>query len=102
MQVAEALAPDNVQLVNVPVLFVVSVIVPVGVKAGVGDVSVTVTVQVAGLFRSVGCWAPNCDCACSKRRGYCSACSTARGVNVVALIVACDGVCACSGRCERY
>ena len=53
VQVAEALAPDNVQLVKVPVLFVISVIVPVGVKAGVGDVSVTVTVQVAGLFRSV-------------------------------------------------
>ncbi len=53
MQDAEALAPDNVQLVKVPVLFVISVIVPVGVKAGVGDVSVTVTVQVAGLFRSV-------------------------------------------------
>jgi len=53
VQDAEALAPDNVQLVKVPVLFVISVIVPVGVKAGVGDVSVTVTVQVAGLFRSV-------------------------------------------------
>ncbi len=53
VQVAEAPEPDNVQVVKVPVLFVISVIVPVGVKAGVGDVSVMVTVQVAGLFRSV-------------------------------------------------
>ena len=53
MHVAEAPAPDNVQLVKVPVLFVVSVIVPVGVKAGVGDVSVTVTVQVARLLTNV-------------------------------------------------
>jgi hypothetical protein len=53
VHVAEAPEPDNVQVVKVPVLFVVSVIVPVGVKAGVGDVSVTVTVQVAGLLTSV-------------------------------------------------
>jgi hypothetical protein len=53
VHVAEAPAPDNVQVVNVPVLFVESVIVPVGVKAGVGDVSVTVTVQVAALLTSV-------------------------------------------------
>jgi hypothetical protein len=42
-----------VQVVKVPVLFVESVIVPVGVRAGVGDVSVTVTVQAAGLLTSV-------------------------------------------------
>ncbi len=36
-----------------PVLLDVSVIVPVGVRAGVGDVSVTVTVQAAGLLRGV-------------------------------------------------
>ena len=53
MQVAEALAPDSVQVVNVPVLFVESVIVPVGVRVGTGEVSVTVTVQVAGLLTSV-------------------------------------------------
>ena len=44
-QVAEALTPEIVQVVKVPVLFVVSVIVPVGVMAGAGEVSVTVTVQ---------------------------------------------------------
>ena len=53
MQVAEALAPDSVQVVNVPVLFVESVIVPVGVRVGPGEVSATVTVQVAGLLTSV-------------------------------------------------
>ena len=53
MHVAEAPAPDSVQVVKVPVLFVVRVIIPVGVEAGVGDVSVTVTVQVAGLLTSV-------------------------------------------------
>lgn len=52
MQVADAPAPDNAQVVNVPVLFVESVIVPVGVRAGAGDVSITVTVQAAGLLRS--------------------------------------------------
>jgi hypothetical protein len=52
VQVTEAPAPDNVQLVKVPVLFVARMIVPVGANAGVGDVSVTVTVQVAGLFSS--------------------------------------------------
>ena len=53
MQVAEAPAPDSVQVVNVPVLLVVNVIVPVGVTAGGGDVSVTVTVQAAGLLTNV-------------------------------------------------
>ncbi len=53
MQVAEALVPESVQEVKVPVLFVLSVIVPVGVRAGVGDVSVTVTVQAAGLLSGV-------------------------------------------------
>jgi hypothetical protein len=53
VQVAEAPVPDNVQVVKVPVLFVDSVIVPVGVRVGVGDVSVTVTVQVTGLLISV-------------------------------------------------
>jgi hypothetical protein len=53
VQVAEALAPESVQVVNVPVLFVESVIVPVGVRVGTGEVSVTVTVQVAGLLTSV-------------------------------------------------
>ena len=41
------------QVVNVPVLLVVNVIVPVGVRAGGGDVSVTVTVQAAGLLTNV-------------------------------------------------
>ncbi len=45
--------PESVQEVKVPVLFVLSVIVPVGVRAGVGDVSVTVTVQAAGLLSGV-------------------------------------------------
>ncbi len=53
MQVAEAPAPDSVQVVNVPVLLVVNVIVPVGVRSGGGDVSVTVTVQAAGLLTNV-------------------------------------------------
>ena len=53
MHVAEAPEPDRVQVVKVPVLFVVRVIVPVGVEAGVGDVSVTVAVHVAGLLISV-------------------------------------------------
>lgn len=51
-QVAEAPTPDSVQVVNVPVLFVVSVIVPVG-EVGAVEVSMTVTVQAAGLFTSV-------------------------------------------------
>lgn len=51
-QVVEAPIPDNVQVVNVPVLFVVSVIVPVG-GVGAVEVSVTVTVQAAGLLTSV-------------------------------------------------
>lgn len=41
------------QVVKVPVLFVVSVIVPVGARAGAGDVSVTVIVQVTGLLIGV-------------------------------------------------
>jgi hypothetical protein len=53
VHVAEAPTPESVHEVKVPVLLVVSVIVPVGVRAGVGDVSVTVTVQVAGLLTSV-------------------------------------------------
>lgn len=53
MHVADAAAPDNVQVVKVPVLFVESVIVPVGVRAGAGDVSVTVIVQTAGLLTIV-------------------------------------------------
>ena len=52
-QVAEALTPESVQIVKVPVLFVVSVIVPVGVMAGAGEVSVTVTVQATWLLISV-------------------------------------------------
>jgi hypothetical protein len=52
-QVAEALTPESVQVVKVPVLFVVSVIVPVGVMAGAGEVSVTVTVQATWLLISV-------------------------------------------------
>ena len=46
-QVAEAAAPESVQVVKVPVLFVVRMIVPVGARAGAGEVSLTVTVQVA-------------------------------------------------------
>jgi hypothetical protein len=42
-----------VQVVKVPVLFVESVMVPWGARVGAGDVSVTVTVQVAGLLTSV-------------------------------------------------
>lgn len=52
-QAAEALTPESVQVVKVPVLFVVSVIVPVGVMAGAGEVSVTVTVQATWLLISV-------------------------------------------------
>ena len=51
--VAEAPTPASVQVVKVPVLFVVSVIVPVGVMAGAGEVSVTVTVQDTWLLISV-------------------------------------------------
>ena len=54
VQVAEALTPESVQVVKVPVLFVVSVIVPVGVMAGAGEVSVTVTVQATWLLITVG------------------------------------------------
>jgi hypothetical protein len=42
-----------VQEVKVPVLLDVRVIVPVGVRVGVGDVSVTVTLQAAGLLSGV-------------------------------------------------
>ena len=52
-QVAEEPAPESVQAVKVPVLFVVSVIVPVGARAGAGDVSVTVIVQPTGLLSGV-------------------------------------------------
>ena len=53
MQVAEAPAPESVQVVKVPVLLVVKVIVPVGVRVGAGEVSVTVTVQVACVLTGV-------------------------------------------------
>jgi hypothetical protein len=53
VQVAEAPTPESVQVVKVPVLFVVSVIVPVGVMAGAGEVSVRVTVQAAWLLIGV-------------------------------------------------
>ena len=53
MQVADAPAPVSTQAVKVPVLFVVSVIVPVGVMAEPVDASVTVTVQLAGLLTIV-------------------------------------------------
>ena len=52
-QVAEAPTPESVQVVKVPVLFVVSVVVPVGVMAGAGEVSVTVTVQATWLLIGV-------------------------------------------------
>ena len=52
-QVAEAPTPESVQVVKVPVLFVVRMIVPVGARAGAGEVSVTVTVQVAWVLISV-------------------------------------------------
>jgi hypothetical protein len=45
--------PESVQEVKVPVLLDVRVIVPVGVRVGVGDVSVTVTLQAAGLLSGV-------------------------------------------------
>ena len=51
-QVADAPTPESVQVVKVPVLFVVRAIVPVG-EVGPVEVSVTVTVQVAGLLISV-------------------------------------------------
>ena len=53
VQVAEALTPESVQVVKVPVLFVVRVIVPVGVREGAGEVSVTVTVQATWLLIGV-------------------------------------------------
>jgi hypothetical protein len=52
-QVGEEPTPESVQVVKVPVLFVVSVIVPVGVMAGAGEVSVTVTVQATWLLIGV-------------------------------------------------
>jgi hypothetical protein len=45
--------PESVQEVKLPVLLDVRVIVPVGVRVGVGDVSVTVTLQAAGLLSGV-------------------------------------------------
>lgn len=45
---AVAPVPASVQVVNVPVPLVVRLTVPVGVRAGVGEVSVTVIVQVVG------------------------------------------------------
>lgn len=53
MQVAEAPDPESVHVVKVPVLLVANTIVPVGVRVGVGDVSVTVTVHVAWVLTSV-------------------------------------------------
>jgi hypothetical protein len=52
-QVAEAPRPESVHVVKVPVLFVVSVIVPVGVRVGAGEMSVTVTVQATLLLIGV-------------------------------------------------
>lgn len=51
--VAEAPTPERVQALNVPVLFVASVIVPVGVSAGAGEVSETVTVQATAILSTV-------------------------------------------------
>ena len=51
--VATAPEPASVQLVNVPVPLLDSVTVPVGVRAGDGDVSVTVTAQLVKLPTSV-------------------------------------------------
>ena len=42
--------PPSVQLVNEPVPLVDRAIVPDGVRAGAGEVSVTVTVQLIELF----------------------------------------------------
>ena len=47
MQVVDAPAPESVHVENVPVLFVVRMIVPVGATVGIGEVSDTVTVQAA-------------------------------------------------------
>jgi hypothetical protein len=52
-QVTEEPTPESVHVVKVPVLFVVSVIVPVGVRAGAGELSVTVTVQATLLLIGV-------------------------------------------------
>ena len=52
-QVAEAPTPESVQVVKMPVLFVVSGMVPEGVMAGAGEMSVTVTVQATWLLISV-------------------------------------------------
>lgn len=52
-QVVEAPTPESVHLVKVPVLFVESVIVPVGARAGAGEVSETVTVQATGVLIGV-------------------------------------------------
>jgi hypothetical protein len=50
-----AMAPDpaRVQVVNVPAPLVVRLTVPVGVRAGVGEVSVTVIVQVVGWLTTI-------------------------------------------------
>jgi hypothetical protein len=47
---ATAPVPDNEQVENVPVPVDAKVIDPVGVRAGAGEVSVTVTVQLVALF----------------------------------------------------
>jgi len=52
-QVAETPTPESVHVVKVPVLFVMSVIVPVGVRVGAGEVSVTVTVQATLMLIGV-------------------------------------------------
>lgn len=52
-QVAEAPKPESAQVVKVPVLFVASAIVPVGVRAGAGELSVTVTVHATWLLMGV-------------------------------------------------
>ena len=52
-QVAETPTPESVHVVKVPVLFVMSVIVPLGVRVGAGEVSVTVTVQATLMLIGV-------------------------------------------------
>ena len=51
--VAAAPVPPRVHVVNVPVPLLVRPIVPVGVMAVPGEVSVTVTVQLVELFTTI-------------------------------------------------